>query len=210
MTWPFCFSFHSFHYVTGKTTSGIYSTNIYSAVTICQKLGIKLLTKTLWFLTSRSSWSGESKMVTYIFPKTCPDCRETYLYIWVLFLPSPKHPRLYDGIEASKLRIFLLFCWIILIIDKYISDSIVRDFSGLPISRKRSFHYLVCHACCSLSLLCKQLVISSSFLESFAHLKSRNTSLNLTPILSHSFHFKNISYEFRNSLCILYNFDTFK
>lgn len=45
MALPFSFSFHCCHYVGRKTTPGIYSTNIYSALIILQKLWIRLLTK---------------------------------------------------------------------------------------------------------------------------------------------------------------------
>lgn len=90
MALPFSFSFHCCHYVGRKTTPGIYSTNIFSALIILQKLWIRLLTKKLQFLTSQSLWSRVSQMVTHASTTHPTNYKGSYLQIKDFLLSSPK------------------------------------------------------------------------------------------------------------------------
>lgn len=136
MTLPLCVSSHCCHYVGRETTSGIFSTNIYSALTRCQKLKIRLLTIT----TKNITVPGFTELLVQgIQNGDRYFCNPSKLqgsnlqvkdFQGYCLLSSPKqHPTLNYGIYLSKVSIFLLFRSYITKNGKYILGS-VRDFGN--------------------------------------------------------------------------------
>lgn len=160
-----------------KTTSGIYSTNIYSALTICQKLRIRLLTK-----KRCSSWLQSCGLGDLQCWLTLPKPTQTQrgpIFKCRIFRDTASFPPpnsipllIMEGI-CFKAEHFLF----------YLNHKFHREgFWQFPNFLINGDSFIVSYCACFLvSVLCKCILIPSSFLEVYLdsnlHIKKVNDKL---------------------------------